>query len=87
MNLLAQMPFRFFYSILTPHVGEAARLLEISTSEIQADRFAAIASLTNSIWGACVCQGAGSLICNPQGEISVCNLEQSGMATQAWEMC
>lgn len=81
LNLLAQMPFRFFYSILTPHVGEAARLLEISTSDIQADRFAAVQALQIRFGGVCVLKGAGSLICNPQGEISVCNLGNPGMAT------
>lgn len=80
LNLLAQMPFRFFYSVLTPHVGEAARLLEVSAAEIQADRFSAVQSLQMRFGGVCVLKGAGSLICNPQGEISACNLGNPGMA-------
>jgi NAD(P)H-hydrate epimerase len=61
-------------------VGEAARLLEVSTSEVQADRFAAVQALQLRFGGVCVLKGAGSLICNPQGDICVCNLGNPGMA-------
>ena len=56
--------------ILTPHPGEAATLLGISTTEIQADRFAALdalAALVPAVW---VLKGAGTLISVP-GEPSV----------------
>ena len=56
--------------ILTPHPGEAATLLGISTAEVQADRFAALealAKLAPAVW---VLKGAGTLISIP-GEPSV----------------
>ena len=56
--------------VLTPHPGEAATLLGISTAEVQADRFAALealAALAPAVW---VLKGAGTLIAIP-GEPSV----------------
>jgi hydroxyethylthiazole kinase-like uncharacterized protein yjeF len=50
-------------SVLTPHPGEAARLLEISTEAVQADRMSALRALTARHPGAVVVlKGAGTLI-------------------------
>jgi hydroxyethylthiazole kinase-like uncharacterized protein yjeF len=50
-------------SVLTPHPGEAARLLESSTELVQADRMAALRALTLRHPGAViVLKGAGTLI-------------------------
>ena len=50
-------------SVLTPHPGEAARLLDISTDAVQADRMAALHALTVRHPGAViVLKGAGTLI-------------------------
>jgi len=81
LNLLARMPFRFPNGILTPHPGEAARLLETTTSEIQADRFAAVHALQLRFGGVCILKGAGTLIANDTGHISVCMAGNPGMAT------
>lgn len=52
--------------ILTPHPGEAARLLATTADDVQRDRFAAVQSLAQK-WGATVLlKGAGSLIAQPQ---------------------
>ena len=48
--------------ILTPHPGEAARLLNTSTSAVQTNRFAAVKELQQRYGGTCVLKGAGSLI-------------------------
>lgn len=48
--------------VLTPHPGEAARLLACSTSEVQADRFAAVLALQQRHGGVIVLKGNGSLI-------------------------
>ena len=48
--------------IVTPHPGEAARLLGCSTAEIQADRFAAVAALRERLGCTVVLKGAGSLV-------------------------
>lgn len=48
--------------ILTPHPGEAARLLDTSLASVKADRFAAIAAMQQKWGGTCLLKGSGSLI-------------------------
>ena len=48
--------------VLTPHPGEAARLLGCSNAEVQADRFAAVRSLQQTYGGVAVLKGNGSLV-------------------------
>jgi len=64
LNLLAvQRLIAPSESVLTPHPGEAARLLESSTELVQADRMAALRALTLRHPGAViVLKGAGTLI-------------------------
>jgi hydroxyethylthiazole kinase-like uncharacterized protein yjeF len=66
--------------ILTPHPGEAARLLGVSTAEIQADRFTAIRNLHNRYGGVIVLKGAGTLIFDGE-TIALCADGNPGMAT------
>lgn len=62
LNLLAGQPTRRENWILTPHPGEAARLLGCSTQQISADRFAALADIQSQYGGTCLLKGAGTLI-------------------------
>jgi hydroxyethylthiazole kinase-like uncharacterized protein yjeF len=48
--------------VLTPHPGEAARLLGLSSGAIQADRFAAAQQLQQRFGGVVLLKGNGSLI-------------------------
>lgn len=48
--------------VFTPHPGEAARLLDCSTAEIQADREGAVSELHAQLGGVVMLKGAGSLI-------------------------
>lgn len=80
LNLLARHPSRFPHGILTPHVGEAARLLEISTTEVQSDRFSAVRSLQLRFGGVCILKGAGTLITDDTGQINICTAGNPGMA-------
>jgi NAD(P)H-hydrate epimerase len=80
LNLLARTPFRFVNSVITPHVGEAARLLESTTDVIQADRFAAVRSLQLRFGGVCILKGAGTLIADDYGQVNVCTAGNPGMA-------
>ncbi len=50
--------------IMTPHPGEAARLLDCSTAEIERDRLGAVRSLADDSRAVVVLKGARSLICN-----------------------
>lgn len=70
--------------ILTPHAGEAARLLGIDREEVERDRPAAILALQTKFGGAVVLKGPGTLICYPQGkrrQIASCTHGNPGMAS------
>ena len=69
--------------ILTPHPGEAARLLDSTVSDIQLDRFAAIRTLRDTWGGNCILKGSGSLISNAVEPdlIKLCSEGNAGMAT------
>jgi len=68
--------------VLTPHVGEAARLLGVTVAEIQADRFAAVTQLQEKYHAVVLLKGPGTLISSGQGEpIKVCPYGNPAMAT------
>ena len=66
--------------VLTPHPGEAARLLNVSTAEVQADRPAAVRELQRLRGGSVILKGAGTLIAGPSGLV-VCPYGNPGMAS------
>jgi NAD(P)H-hydrate epimerase len=80
LNLLAASPTAKPDWILTPHPGEAARLLNCSNADIQQDRFAAAVSLQASYGGVAVLKGAGTLIASEQ-RLAVSNTGNPGMAS------
>jgi NAD(P)H-hydrate epimerase len=67
--------------VITPHPGEAARLLGISTAQVQADRLAAAHALSKKYSAVVVLKGAGSLIAHPDGRLAVCHQGHPAMAT------
>lgn len=67
--------------ILTPHPGEAARLLDCTSAEVQADRFAALARLQQICGGAVILKGAGSLVGGAEMATNVIDAGNPGMAT------
>lgn len=67
-------------SILTPHPGEAARLLGTTTSQIQADRCAALQALVSKSGATVVLKGAGTLIGAPDKVPALCSGGNPGMA-------
>ncbi|MGH8492423.1 MAG: NAD(P)H-hydrate dehydratase [Moraxellaceae bacterium] len=80
LNLLATMPERRENWMLTPHPGEAARLLGMSVAAVQADRFAAVRELEKRYGGRIVLKGAGSLLIE-EGQLALCPYGNPGMAT------
>lgn len=65
LNLLAQDPRALPGAILTPHPGEAARLLGCSTADIQADRYRCAQALAERFHAVVVLKGAGSIVTAP----------------------
>lgn len=66
LNLLSKNPSKKQHWILTPHPGEAARLLNTTVYEIQADRLAALKKLSEKYSEHIVLKGAGTLIFTEQ---------------------
>ncbi|MDX1434706.1 MAG: NAD(P)H-hydrate dehydratase, partial [Gammaproteobacteria bacterium] len=85
LNLLAEMGG--FESgdagvrIITPHPGEAGRLLGSSAGEVERDRFAAAAALAERYGAITVLKGAGTLVCAPREPPWVCEGGNPGMAS------
>ncbi len=81
LNLLAQSPRRRDDWVLTPHPGEAARLLGRGTAEVQRDRLGAARELQSRYGGTVVLKGAGSLVQAPLGPPRLCDRGNPGMAS------
>ena len=81
LNLLAEHPVRRDSWVLTPHPGEAGRLLGRDSRAIQQDRFAAVAELHARYGGSIVLKGAGSLILAEDGCPAICTAGNPGMAS------
>lgn len=78
LNWLADNPQRRDDWILTPHPGEAARLLSRSSKAVQADRLQAVQELAKRFGGVAVLKGAGTLV---QGsEVALCPRGTPAMA-------
>ena len=67
--------------ILTPHPGEAARLLGIDNLMVQADRPAALAGIAGKFGGVAVLKGAGTLVSSADGPPWLCTAGNPGMAS------
>ena len=81
LNLLAQAPRALHrYDVLTPHPGEAARLLGCDTAQVQLDRFAAAESLCERYGTQVVLKGAGTIIASPERPPAVIRAGNPGMA-------
>jgi NAD(P)H-hydrate epimerase len=82
LNLLAREPGRRDDWVLTPHAGEAARLLGTSASEIQSGRLRAVRAVADRFGGVCVLKGAGTLIAQAgDGAVWRCDAGNPGMAS------
>jgi hydroxyethylthiazole kinase-like uncharacterized protein yjeF len=67
--------------VLTPHPGEAARLLACDTQAIQADRVAAVKKIAQKFGCSVVLKGADSLCATGDGKLFVNNTGNPGMSS------
>jgi NAD(P)H-hydrate epimerase len=81
LNLLADKPTRRAHWILTPHPGEAARLLKTTTDVVQTDRLAAALQLQAKFGGVAVLKGAGTIVVGTDAKPAICYAGNPGMAT------
>ncbi|UTV27545.1 NAD(P)H-hydrate dehydratase [Photobacterium atrarenae] len=80
LNLLALSPDYKNNRIITPHPGEAARLLGWTVAAVEADRFTAVRQLQQKFGGVVVLKGAGTLIDDGR-QCWICTAGNPGMAT------
>lgn len=67
--------------ILTPHPGEAARLLGLTPKEVQSDRPAAVRAIAANYHAIAVLKGHNTLVAEPGGRVRMCMGGNPGMAT------
>ncbi|MEC5344023.1 bifunctional ADP-dependent NAD(P)H-hydrate dehydratase/NAD(P)H-hydrate epimerase [Brenneria populi] len=81
LNLLAIDPHKRQNRVLTPHPGEAARLLNCRVSDIESDRLLTAQKLVKRYGGVIVLKGAGTVIADEQGRSAIADVGNPGMAT------
>lgn len=69
--------------VITPHPGEAARLLSCTAAQVSADRFASVRALRDKTGTVCVLKGAGTLLAYPDlsRPLDICLAGNPGMAS------
>ncbi len=80
LNLLAAHPVVRGQWVLTPHPGEASRLLKQTISAIQEDRYWAALQLVEQFRAVVVLKGAGSIVAAADETPAVCTHGNPGMA-------
>ncbi len=80
LTLLSAQPVPPRDAILTPHPGEAARLLGVDTADVQADRFAVARAIADRFASVVVLKGAGTVIAAPDRMPCVIDAGNPGMA-------
>jgi len=81
LNLLSEHPLHRNDWVLTPHPGEAARLLDSNSQAIQDNRFKAATEIQQQYGGVTVLKGAGTIIQAPNHIPDICMAGNPGMAT------
>ncbi|KEA54199.1 carbohydrate kinase [Mangrovibacter sp. MFB070] len=80
LNLLAINPITGDNRVMTPHPGEAARLLGCSVAEIESDRLLSARRLVEQYGGCVVLKGAGTVIATA-GRQAIIDVGNPGMAS------
>ncbi|STQ14663.1 protein YjeF [Enterobacter cloacae] len=86
LNLLAINPDKRHNRILTPHPGEAARLLNCSVAEIESDRLLSARRLVKRYGGVAVLKGAGTVIASDEA-LALLMPEMRAWRVAEWAMC
>ena len=68
-------------TLLTPHPLEAARMLDMSVSEVQADRPSAARLLAARMQAVVVLKGSGTVLAEPQGQMVINTTGNPALAT------
>jgi hydroxyethylthiazole kinase-like uncharacterized protein yjeF len=77
----ALLPRRGSPTVLTPHPGEAARLLGATPGAVQEDRVGAARAIADKYSAVCVLKGARTVIASPDGRLAINPTGNPGMGT------
>ena len=77
----ALLPRRGSPTVLTPHPGEAARLLGATPGAVQEDRVGAARAIADKFGAVCVLKGARSVIASPDGRLAINPTGNPGLGT------
>jgi len=80
LRLLSDNPSKCDYWVLTPHPGEAAKLLACNTEEIQLNRVSSALAIQEQYSGITVLKGSGTVTCHDQ-QINFCTSGNVSLAT------
>lgn len=82
LNLIAESPHELpLWCVISPHPREAARLLGVSTEDVQRDRFAAATRLAARFRTIAVLKGAGSIVADAEGRLDLCPIAEPALAS------
>lgn len=81
LNLLAENPAKNERRIITPHPGEAGRLIGEDTAAVQGDRRGALIALQEKYGGVAVLKGANTLVSSKKKIPWLCTAGNPGMAS------
>ncbi|MDN8601482.1 bifunctional ADP-dependent NAD(P)H-hydrate dehydratase/NAD(P)H-hydrate epimerase [Citrobacter sp. S2-9] len=81
LNLLAINPDKRHNRVITPHPGEAARLLGCSVAEIESDRLLSARRLVKRYGGVVVLKGAGTVVDAESAVPAIIDAGNAGMAS------
>ncbi len=80
LRLLSDNPNKCDHWVLTPHPGEAAKLLTCNAEEIQLNRVSSALAIQEQYSGIAVLKGSGTLTCHDQ-QINFCTSGNVSLAT------
>lgn len=80
LNLLAISPDKRQNRIITPHPGEAARLLRCSIPQIECDRLRSARQLVKQYGGVVVLKGAGTIVAS-EHHLAIIDVGNAGMGS------
>ena len=81
LNSVAAAPVARGNWVITPHPGEAARLLGSSVEEVERDRLASVRALAARYDAVAVLKGPNTLVAGRSGPPAVCDRGNPGMAS------
>ena len=87
LNLLAINPDKRHNRVITPHPGEAARLLGCSVAEIESDRLHCAKRLVQRYGGVAVLKGAGTVVAAHPDALGIIDAGNAGVAERRHGRC